>query len=86
MFIVGADRSTRMNWKWCVNGKKSWLTLQNSPTCVDVPDEYTMVIHKNEQNPIAPKEFVFDHVFGVQSSQEEVFEDTRVCCISDCRC
>lgn len=51
------------------------IPTQNNFSVVESPDEFTVVVTTAR----GPKEFQFDQMFTPDHTQEQVFEDTRVC-------
>jgi DNA replication protein DnaC len=47
---------------------------ENRKGCIEIQDEFSLRVGV-EKNRM--KDFAFDTVFGMQSTQEEVFEDTK---------
>ena len=69
MFVAGKIRV------YCRVRPLSRTEKANKNKCaVFVPDEYTVKI---EMNRGGVKEFQFDEIFGEDTSQENVFEDTH---------
>lgn len=46
---------------------------EKKPMSLDIHDDFTLTVGKKGR----PKDYAFDSVFGMHSTQEEVFEDTK---------